>query len=73
VIILNEAKNLKKRIFIGSWPNGMKFKHGHGLLYTSGELRRLMRLAPPRRAAIAAWMTGLVLADGHKVAGFAVH
>jgi hypothetical protein len=29
-------------------------KHGQGLLYTSGELPRLMRSAPPRRAAIAA-------------------
>jgi ABC-type ATPase involved in cell division len=30
-------------------------KHGQGLLYTSGELPRLMRSGPPRRAVTAVW------------------
>src|SRR5262245_32219650 len=30
-------------------------KHGHDILYAGGELRRLIRSAPPQRAVTAGW------------------
>jgi len=34
---------------------------GQDLLYTSGELPRLMQLAPPQRAVTAVWVTAWAL------------
>jgi hypothetical protein len=40
---------------------GQVSRHGQGLLYTGGEFPRLMRSAPPQKAALAEWMTEPVL------------